>query len=123
MPLVVVAGATITCSHLGTKFLTRSDTTHTIAGKAIMTAGSEIGVKFTSPNDPPGDGLEIPCSAQSGGVFVPCTIAAPTTGVSVKAKVGALPVLLATSTGVTASATGPGTWKVTDPGQTVADWI
>ncbi|MEV0711583.1 hypothetical protein [Nocardia aurea] len=123
MPLVVVAGATITCSHLGTKFLTGGDPHHAIAGKPILTAGSEIGVKFKSPNDPPGDGLEIPCQAQSGGVFVPCKIAAPTTGVSVKANIDGKPVLLAISAGVTASATGAGTWKVTDPGQTIADWV
>jgi hypothetical protein len=120
MGQVVVQGGVIQCTHGGQLKLTAGNAQLTVTGMGAVTSGMEAGLTFGSPTTPV-PGMVTPCTAQTPTpppVFVPCVTApALPVGLATKLTVGNLPVLLATASGLTASGAGPGTWKVSDPGQ------
>ncbi|MFC9593681.1 hypothetical protein [Streptomyces sp. NPDC056944] len=119
MSLVLVEGAIIECTHQGRLRLAAGDPRVTVKGKGVVLAGKESGLQFGSAATPV-PGMVTPCTATSpGGVQKACLITAPATpdGFTKKLTVGGTPVLLATASGVTASAQGPGRWTVADAGQ------
>ncbi|GKQ37932.1 hypothetical protein [Streptomyces sp. A012304] len=123
MPLVLVAGAVLQCSHGGQTKLTTGDPRVTVQGQGVVSSGMEAGFQFGAAEKPV-PGMITPCTGRSpdGSTPVPCLIAAPAppAGLTAKLTVGGRPVLLATASGTTVSGV-PGTWKVSDPGQTVLE--
>ncbi len=120
MPLVLVEGATVQCTHQGRLTLMAGD-----PGSPSRAGGrprrQEGGLAFGSAATPV-PGMVSPCTATTPGGPQPCVIAPATPdGWSRKLTVGGAPVLLATASGVTASGQGPGRWTVADPGQTVLE--
>ncbi|MEW1913743.1 hypothetical protein AB0442_35850 [Kitasatospora sp. NPDC085895] len=121
MPLVLVEGAIIECSHGGACRLPGPGSQQlTVAGRAVLLMGAEAGFAFGNAATPV-PGMITPCTAvvPASGNPRPC-LTQPTlsAGVTVKLTVGEQPVLLATANGPTVSGTGPGsTWKISDPGQ------
>ncbi|RSS41927.1 hypothetical protein [Streptomyces sp. WAC08241] len=121
MPLVLVEGATVQCTHQGRLTLMAGDPRVTVKGRGVVLAGKEGGLAFGSAATPV-PGMVSPCTATTPGGPQPCVIAPATPdGWSRKLTVGGAPVLLATASGVTASGQGPGRWTVADPGQTVLE--
>lgn len=121
MPLVLVAGTTIQCMHGGQgRLLGPGSPNLTVSGQGVLAQGSDAPFSF-APGAP---GVLVPCSATTPAGPAPCTTT-PTlpAGLTTKLTVGGRPVLLATATGTTASAAGPGTWKVADPGQQVLEAV
>src|SRR5277367_6341222 len=97
MPQVLVAGATLKCSHQGTATLSSGSSQLVVSGKGAILSGSEVGLTFAgcTATTPP------PASAPS-----PCTTAAPAlSGASTILAAGGLPVLLDTAQGMTANPT------------------
>ncbi len=124
MPLVLVEGAIIECTHQGRLRLAAGDPRVTVKGRGVVLAGKENGLTFGSAATPV-PGMITPCTAPTPAAPKACTIMIPATpdGWSKKLTVGGTPVLLATAFGVTASGQGPGQWKVADPGQTVLETL
>ncbi|WP_037684196.1 hypothetical protein [Streptomyces griseus] len=121
MPLVLVEGAVIECSHGGTCRLTGPGSQQlTVTGQAVLLTGAEAGFTFGNAATPV-PGMIKPCTAvvPASGAPKPClTLPTVPVGVTVKLAVGDQSVLLATANGLTVSGTGPGsTWKISDPGQ------
>lgn len=123
MPLVLVAGAVLQCSHGGQTKLTTGDPRVTVQGQGVVGSGMEVGFQFGAAEKPV-PGMVTPCAGRSpdGSAPMPCVIAAPAppAGLAVKLAVGGKPVLLATANGITVSGV-PGTWKVADAGQVVLE--
>jgi hypothetical protein len=121
MPKIVVAGALIQCKHGGTAKLPQGDRRLQIGQKPVqkpvVTAGMEAGVSFEvgTPN------VVAPCLWAPGGVKSPCTATMPALppGVSTQLTVGEAGALLESANGTTVNASGPATWSVLDPGQTL----
>jgi hypothetical protein len=126
MGLVLVRGAIIQCSHGGQLKLSVGDARVTVHGNGVVTSGMENGLTFGSPVASVPD-MVLPCTAQTPTTppqFQPCvTAAAAPAGLARKLTVGDQPVLVDTATGTTVSGAGPGTWKVSDPGQTILQAI
>ncbi|MFE7509894.1 hypothetical protein ACFU8I_01455 [Streptomyces sp. NPDC057540] len=118
MSLVLVEGAIIECTHQGRLRLAAGDPRVTVRARGVVLAGQESGLQFGSATAPV-PGMVTPCTANSGGVEKACLITAPATpdGSTKKLTVGGSPVLLATASGITASAQGPARWTVADAGQ------
>ncbi|MEW2175297.1 hypothetical protein AB0890_03045 [Streptomyces sp. NPDC005406] len=123
MPLVLVQGAVIECTHQGKLELVAGDPRVTVHSKGVVLAGKEGGLTFGSPATPV-PGMIAPCTASSPAGPQPCVVAPATpAGSSKKLTLGGAPVLLATAAGITASGQGPGAWKVSDPGQSVLETL
>ncbi|WP_393062894.1 hypothetical protein [Streptomyces sp. LN549] len=121
MPLVLVEGAIIQCTHQGRLTLAAGDPRATVKGSGVILAGKESGLAFGSAATPV-PGMITPCTATTPGGPQPCVITPATPdGWSKKLIVGGTPVLLATASGVTASGQGPGRWTVENPGQSVLE--
>jgi hypothetical protein len=115
MPQVLVAGATIQCTHFGLARLTGGDARLSVSNNGAITSGMEVGISF-APGSP---AVITPCNFNTGGNPSPCSATlAATAGFSTILAVGGTPVLLDTATGV-ATNTPPATWKVANPGQTL----
>ena len=84
MPRILVAGATIQCSHRGTAEIRNGDPRLAVGGHGAVTFGMEVGIAF--PN----------CQMKSpGGGPSPCTGTMPAAaGRSSLLSVGGIPVLL-----------------------------
>lgn len=119
MPKVLVAGATLQCSHGGSRQVPSGSPKLQVAGNAVVTAGMETGLPF-APGAP---GVLTPCPIQTpSGAPSPCTATvAATAGFASKLAVGGAPVLLDTASGQTVNVQAPGTWSVSDPGQTMLE--
>ncbi|MFD4370659.1 hypothetical protein [Streptomyces sp. NPDC058486] len=121
MPLVLVEGAIIQCTHQGRLTLARGDPRVTVKGKGVVLAGKEGGLTFGSAATPV-PGMITPCTATTPSGPQPCvTTPATPDGWSKKLTVGGSPALLATASGITASGQGPGRWTVANPGQTILE--
>jgi hypothetical protein len=113
MPLVIVQGATIECSHKGRASLQMGDGRLSVSGNGVVTAGMEIGISFAKGSPPcrffdPNTKKLSPCTA---------TMAA-TGGSSSNLVVGNQPVLLETANGpATNSGDLKASWSVADAGQ------
>lgn len=120
MPLVLVEGAIIDCTHQGRLMLAAGDPRVTVKGRGVVLAGKENGLTFGSAVTPV-PGMITPCTASTPAGPQPCVITVPATpdGWSKKLTVGGTPVLLATASGGTST----GQWKVADPGQTVLETL
>lgn len=123
MPLVLVEGAAISCPHGGQSRLLGGSPSVTVNGQGVLTSGTEAGLVFGGAPGPPPPGTVTPCTAVTpSGTPQPCVTApTPPTGLATLLSVGGRPALLATAGGVTASGAGPGTWRVTDPGQQILE--
>lgn len=118
MPQVLVAGATLQCSHQGVVSLSGGSDQLVVSGNGAIVAGSEVGISF-APGAP---GVMEPCTVVSGaGSPTPCSIVAPaTSGLSTVLTLGEVPVLLDTAQGQAANVTtGPAPWRVGGAGQEV----
>jgi hypothetical protein len=120
MPQVLVAGATIQCSHKGTARLPNGDARLQVAGQPAVTAGMEAGISF-APGAPT---VITPCPLQTTTTPPapsPCTATVvATAGISAILIIGGAGVLLDTATGPATNANDPGaTWSVLDAGQTL----
>jgi hypothetical protein len=116
MPQVLVAGATLKCSHSGMFSFSSGSSKLVVSGKGAILFGAEVGVSF-APGAP---GVTAPCTITNpSGTPTPCTITSPAlSGASLKLAVGGVPVLLSTAQGMAVNATtGPAPWSVGDPGQ------
>jgi hypothetical protein len=115
MGVVVVAGATLKCSHGGQLKLSTGDSRLEVDGSGAVTSGMESGLAF-APGAP---GVIAPCPITTpAGAPSPCSSTAPATkGTSSKLYVGEMPVLLDDAGGQTINAVSPGTWSVADAGQ------
>lgn len=116
MSLVVVAGATLECSHSGRITLRGGDPRLTVDGHGAVLLGSEAGLSFATASPPCTNVTTSPSPAPA-----PCTTGAAVAGSARSLAVGGKPVLLATANGLTtpsAVPAPPGTWKVADTGQT-----
>jgi hypothetical protein len=115
---VVVAGATLECSHGGRLELLTGSPSLQVAGQSVVTSGMESGLSF-APGAP---GVLAPCPIQtttSPPAPSPCSSTGPaSTGLAAKLVVGGTPVLLDGAGGTTVNAQSPGTWSVADAGQT-----
>jgi hypothetical protein len=111
--LVLVAGATLQCSHGGSIVLSSSETRLTVDGKGAVVLGGESGLSFAAGVPPcPNATTSTPPTP------APCQTGAALAGAARVLEVGGKPVLLATANGVTSpKGTPPGTWKVADAGQ------
>jgi hypothetical protein len=109
MPLVVVEGGTLKCSHQAQARLPSGDARLAVSGNGAVTLGMEVGIAFpTCPFKDPKSGSPSPCSA---------TMAA-TAGSSGILAVGNRPVLLDTAGGIATNPSDPSaTWSVADAGQ------
>jgi len=119
MPMVLVKGAIIQCTHGGQLQLSAGDSRLTVGDNGAITSGMEAGLTFGSPTSPV-SGMLSPCSAQTPttpSTFVACVTAPAVAGVSKKLTVGNVPVLLDSATGSTVSGAGPGKWSVSSAGQ------
>jgi hypothetical protein len=116
MAMVVVAGAILRCSHLGSARLTIGDPHLSVDGRAAVTAGKELGISF-APGAP---GVLTPCPFSTPAGASPCTATvAASAGVSTLLLVGGVGVLLDSAGGQAINANDPAaTWSVLDPGQT-----
>ncbi|MFI9328829.1 hypothetical protein ACIGZJ_14925 [Kitasatospora sp. NPDC052868] len=125
MPLVLVEGALLRCSHGGQSRLLGGDQRVTVRGLGVLTGGAETGFVFGGTDPPPPPNMVTPCPIRTpdGSKAVPCTIAVPAAppGLARTLTVGGTPVLLAAAGGPTVSVPVPGTWSVADPGQTVLE--
>ncbi|MGA5823990.1 hypothetical protein ACPC54_39860 [Kitasatospora sp. NPDC094028] len=126
MPLVLVEGAVIQCSHGGQCKLGGGSQSLTVGGHGVLVQGAEAGFRFGAP-DSPVAGMTTPCTAQTPTTppkFQAC-VTAPTLppGLATKLTVGGTPALLATANGTTVSGAGPGTWTITDAGQQLLEAI
>jgi hypothetical protein len=109
--LVLVAGATLQCSHGGSIVLSSAETRLTVDGKGAVVLGGESGLSFAA-------GVPPCLNATTAGSAAPCSTEPALGGAARRLEVGGKPVLLATANGVTSpKGTPPGTWKVADPGQ------
>jgi hypothetical protein len=119
MARVLVNGATIQCSHGGQLQLTAGDPRLSVGGKGAVLSGAEGGLTFGTAQAPlPG---LAPCPVQTTStppVPSPCVTAPAAAGLATKLAVGNTPVLLDSATGQTINPANPGTWSVTDAGQT-----
>jgi len=118
MPQVLVAGATIQCSHKGTARLPNGDSRLQVSSQPAVTAGMEAGVSF-APGAPT---VITPCPFQTTTTPPapsPCTATvAATAGVSTILVIGGAGVLLDNATGQATNANDPSaTWSVVDAGQ------
>ena len=119
MPKVVVAGAIIQCSHLGTAKLPKGDKRLQISNNPVVTAGQEAQVSFAK-----GEPTTVsPCPFSTSQGLSPCsaTVAA-TAGKSISTllMVGGAGVLLEKATGQATNANDPlANWKVSDAGQSL----
>jgi hypothetical protein len=116
VPKVLVAGATLQCSHGGRRQVLSGSPKLEVAGNAVVTAGMETGLPF-APGAP---GVLSPCPILTpSGAPSPCaaTVAA-TAGFATRLTVGGAPALLDTASGQTINVQSPGTWSVSDAGQT-----
>jgi hypothetical protein len=103
MPQVLVAGATIKCTHQGVAPFPSGDSRLVVSGNGAITAGMEVGITLigcTFPSSTPG--------------ALPCVSQVATGGMSTLLAVGGTPVLLDNATGLTSNAVN---WTVADPGQ------
>jgi hypothetical protein len=117
MPLVIVQGGILQCSHKGQARLPTGDTRLAVSGNGAVTAGMEVGISF-APGSPT---AVVPCpfpDPKSGSPSPCAATMAATGGSSSILGVGNLPVLLETASGL---ATNPGdpaaSWSVADAGQ------
>jgi hypothetical protein len=119
MPQILVAGATIQCTHGGIASLSGGDPRLSISGNGTITSGMEVGISF-APGSPavaspcpftdPKSGSRSPCSA---------TVAA-TAGISTQLSVGNAPALLDQATGLVTNPSDPSAkWSVASAGQTL----
>ncbi len=119
MPLVIVQGGTIQCSHKGQARLPSGDNRLAVQGNGAVTAGMEAGISF-APGSPT---VIVPCPFPDpkSGSPSPCTTTiAAIAGAATLLAVGGLPVLLATATGLAINAGDPSaTWSVSEAGQTL----
>ncbi len=124
MQQVLVAGATIQCSHGGTARLPNGDKRLQISNKSAVTAGQEVGVSF-APGAPT---TVVPCPHQtksSPPAPSPCSATqAAQNGIStllVVDNAGILAgVLLHNASGQATNADDPAAkWSVADAGQTL----
>jgi len=117
---VLVSGAIIQCIHGGQMKLSGGDARLKITANPVLTFGMEAGLSFQSVAAPPL--FPAPCTAVSpGGAPTPCVTGPAVQGTSTKLSVGQLPVLMANAQGQTVSGAGPGTWQVSDSGQTLLE--
>ena len=115
MPKILVAGATIKCSHGGLIRLPGGATVMKISGAGVLTKGAEQGLSFAAGDTP------CPMTTPAGAPS-PCTTAPATAGVSKKVSVGKLGVLLDSATGPATNGQDPSaTWSVVKAGQTLVD--
>ena len=121
MPKVLVVGAIIQCSHGGTRRLLTGSPRMQVAGSAVVTSGMEVGLTFALG----APGVLVPCPVQTTTLPTapsPCmATAAATTGLAKKLTVGGSPALLNSAGGQTINVQSPGTWSVTDAGQTILE--
>jgi hypothetical protein len=111
--MILVAGATLECSHGGRITVAAGSAQLTVDGHGAVVVGSEAGLSFAAGSPPcPNATTSTPPAP------APCTTVAATSGQATKLTVGSRPALLDTAAGSTLCAgTPPGTWKVADPGQ------
>jgi hypothetical protein len=114
MAMVVVKGAIIKCSHGGQLKLSSGDSKLEVDGSGAVTSGMEAGLAFA----PGGPDVVAPCPYTTpAGVTSPCSSTTPATqGTSTKLTVGGMAVLLDSAQGQTINVP-PGTWSVTNAGQ------
>jgi hypothetical protein len=117
MPLVIVQGGTIQCSHKGQARLPTGDSRLSVFGNGAVTAGMEVGISF-APGSPT---AVVPCPFPDPktGSPSPCTATtAATGGSSTILAVGNQPVLLETGSGLATNLGDPkASWSVADAGQ------
>jgi len=118
---VVVAGGIIECGHGGQIQLSGGDARLKVSSNAVITMGMEIGLTFASVAAPPT--FPAPCTAVNpSGAPTPCVVTTPAlTGFAMKLGIGSVPALLASANGLTISGAGPGTWQVSEPGQSLLE--
>jgi hypothetical protein len=108
MGQVLTAAATITCSHGGTVLVVPSQHALTVDGQPVLVDGDLTGATVVGcTNLPPPQG-RVPCS----------TTTSMTAGAATKLTAGGKAVLLDSATGQTNSTPAPGTWSVSNAGQT-----
>ena len=118
MSLVVVAGATLECSHGGRITLQGGDPHLDVDGHGAVVLGSEAGLSFASASPPCSNMTTPPPPATPVPAY--CQTGAAAAGSARTLAIGTKAVLLATATGPTtpsALPAAPGTWKVADTGQ------
>jgi hypothetical protein len=116
---VLVIGATIQCSHGGQFRLSSGDSRLTVDGNGAVLSGTEAGLAFGS-SVAPLPGLS-PCPVMTSStppLPSPCVTGPAAAGMAIKLAVGGTPVLLDSATGTTINPANPGTWSVSDAGQT-----
>jgi hypothetical protein len=113
---VLVAGAVIACSHGGQVRISSGSSLFTVGGKQVVTADKLVGLSFA-----PGPDIVSPCPVTSKStppVPSPCTSTLPPTrGLARYLSVDQVPVALDTARGNTLNTQDPGTWSVSDAGQ------
>jgi hypothetical protein len=119
MPMVVVAGGIIQCSHQGKVQLAGGASQLTISGAKALTSGMEVGITF----GPPGTGVIAPCPIvyPSSGNPSPCSVAVKASvGVSALLTIASVGVLLDNATGPAVNPNSPGsTWSIAQAGQSL----
>ncbi len=119
MPLVIVQGGIVQCSHKGQARLLSGDSRLAVSGNGAVTAGMEAGISF-APGSP---AVIVPCPFPDpkSGSPSPCTAtSAATAGAATLLAVGGTPVLLATAAGLAINSGDPSaTWSVSNAGQTL----
>ena len=113
---VLVAGAVIECSHGGRVRVSSGSSLFTVGGKQVVTVDKLAGLSFA-----PGPDVVAPCPVTTKStppVPSPCTSTLPPTrGMAMTLSVDQVPVALDTASGNTINAQDPGTWSVSDAGQ------
>jgi hypothetical protein len=108
MGKVLTSSATITCSHGGTVKPVPSQQKLTVDGTPVLVDGDLVGATVSGcTNVPPPQG-RVPCSATTS----------MSAGAATKLTVGGKGVLLDSASGQTNSTPAPGTFSVSDAGQT-----
>jgi hypothetical protein len=108
MPQAITEQSTIACSHQGQVLATAGQSKLKVSGALALVDG-----------DVPNAKLAPGTCANVGTGLVPCTALSPLPGgVASRLKVDGRGVLLADLTGTTNSSTVPGTFSVSDAGQT-----
>jgi len=123
MGVVVVEGAIIQCSHGGKSKISSGSSKLTVKGKKVVVAGMEAGISFIGFSSPPTPDNPAACpvkTTSSPPSPSPCTATvAATSGLATTLTVGGIPALLDSASGQTMNAVSPGTWSISDAGQSL----
>jgi hypothetical protein len=120
MAMVLVAGATIKCTHGGICKLSQGTPKLTVGGNAVITSGMETKISFLGGPNVVSPCPGFPLTAPPVPTFCIATLPADPSGVSSKLTVDGIGALLDNASGQATNVNDPSAkWSVISPGQSL----